>query len=153
MTEEDLAVLANFAAVWQRVSGERVLLPAGGKLTWEEILQELQDYCHGCSQLAHFACGSHRKCLQRLATEAKGVFCRAQTEWFLQDGDLVYGVQEGIFASYTPYNLRKLYKSAAKLAERLQKAERDEGFPLDGAWAVIVRHGESLKELLQGCLQ
>ena len=129
MTKEDLEVLANFGAVWERVSGASLGEAERQGDTWAELLQGLEQHWQGCRQLSVLAVGSHGKRLQKLAREAERLFRRVQTERFLEAGDLVYGGENLIFASYTPYNFRKLCKSAVKLAEHLQKAEEDEGFP------------------------
>ena len=152
MLEEDLAVLAGFDAVWQRVLLGKSDAEQDNGQQWAELMQGMYDQWQGLRCVAQCACGSVRHRLFCLCAEARRSFCALQTACFLDTGDIFVTAETCNFASCTPYNLRKLYKSAAKLAERLQKAEQDEGFPLDGAWETIVRHGESLKELLEDCL-
>ncbi|MBQ3257570.1 MAG: hypothetical protein IJA67_09170 [Oscillospiraceae bacterium] len=153
MTQEDLEVLAGFGAVWERVSGQHIETEAVSKLSWEELLCALHDYWVGCRELANCAAGTHRRRLLALAGEAKTLFQSMQTEYFLDTGDIFVSVNEKSFASYTAYNLRKLYKNAVNLAELLQKAEEAGCLPVGDAGSTAARHKAQLKKLLGECLQ
>lgn len=153
MTQEDLAVLAGFAAVWERVSGERIDGMTAAALTWEDVLQGLHDHWRGCASLAVWAKGTHRKRLLGLSAEARELFRVVQTEYFLKTGDIYLPALVCNFASYTPYNLRNSCKNAMKLAEHLQKAEETCGVAVGDAWKTVSCHADTLKKLLKECLQ
>lgn len=153
MTQEDLEVLAGFGAVWARVSGQHIETETEPKLSWEELLRALHDYWAGCRELANCAAGTHRRRLMELAGEAKSLFQTVQTEYFLDRGDVFVSVNEKSFASYTPYNLRKLYKNAVNIAGLLQKAREEEWLPEAAAENMIAAHKNVLKGLLRECLR
>ena len=89
----------------------------------------------------------------RLAAEAREAFGLVQTECFLETGDVFHGGLVCNFASYTPYNLRKLCKNAVNLAGLLQKAKEEGCLPVGDAGKCITDHEKVLKELLRQCLQ
>ena len=153
MTQEDLDVLAGFGAVWERVSGERIDAPNASGVTWEELLQGIYDHWQGCASLGSRAVGVHRTRLLGLAGMARALFRRLQTEYYLETGDVFAAAVVCDFASYTPYNLRKLCKNAVKLAELLQKAEADGCLPVGETKNHIVDHEKVIKSLLADCLQ
>ena len=153
MTQEDLAVLAGFGAVWERVSGQRVEISHEPSVSWAELLGELERYWQGCRKLAALAHGSHRSRLMRLAAEARKVLSMARTECFLDTGDVFHGGLVCDFASYTPYNLRKLCKNAVNLAGLLQKAAEEGCLPVEDAGKCLTDHERVLKELLRECLR
>ncbi|MBR4078184.1 MAG: hypothetical protein IKK17_06230 [Oscillospiraceae bacterium] len=153
MTQEDLAVLGNFGTVWERVSGQRVETAHEPSVSWTELLGELERYWQGCRKLAALAQGSHRSRLMRLAAEARKALSMARTECFLDTGDVCCGELVCNFASYTPYNLRKLCKNAVNLAGLLQKANGEGCLPVEDARKCITDHERVLKELLRECLQ
>lgn len=153
MTQEDLAVLAGFDAVWERVSGQQVEISHKPSVSWAELIGELERYWQGCRKLAALAQGSHRGRLMRLAAEARKALSMARTECFLDTGDVCCGGFVCDFASYTPYNLRKLYQDAVNLARLLQKAKEEGCLPVEDAGKCITDHERVLKELLRECLQ
>ena len=153
MTQEDLAVLAGFDAVWERVSGQVLEKVHEPSVSWTELLGELEGYWKGCRKLAALAHGSHRCRLERLTAEARKALCTARTECFLDTGDICHGELVCDFASYTPYNLRKLCKNAVKLAGLLQKAKEEGCLPVGDAGKSITDHEWVLKELLGECLR
>ena len=153
MTQEDLAVLENFGTVWERVSGQHLERPREDAVTWEMLLGALEAYWRGCGRLSVLARGSHRSRLIRLAAEAREAFGLVQTECFLETGDVFCGGLVCDFASYTPYNLRKLCKNAVKLAGLLQKAKEEGCLPVGDAGKSITDHERVLKELLGECLR
>ena len=153
MTQADLDVLAGFAEVWERVSGERIPSPQSASVTLGEVLEGLYGHWQGCAALAVWAVGMHRKRLLGLVSEAEALFRRVQTECFLESGDIFQGELVMNFASYTPYNLRKVCKNAMELAERLQKGQETCSVSVGNAVEMLVSHGEALKELLQECLR
>ena len=153
MTQADLEVLSGFADVWERVSGQRLGEVASEAVRWEAVLQGLLDHALGCGGLARYAAGAHRRKLLALAKEAEGIFRRLHTAYFLETGDIFLGETQAEFASYTPYNLRKLCKNAVKLAQCLQKAEREGNLPVEDAGEIVMGHENALKELLGACLR
>ena len=153
MTQEDLAVLAGFGAVWERVSGQRLEAPPAPSVAWEDVLDGLYEYWKDCGSLAARAVGGCRMRLLCLAAEAKEAFRRLQTEYFLETGDVFVAAVVCNFASYTPYNLRKLCKNAVKLAGLLQKGSEEGCLPVADAGKCLARHEEIIKALLTECLQ
>ena len=153
MTQEDLAVLAGFDAVWERVSGQPLEKVHEPSVSWTELLGELERYWQGCRKLTALAHGSHRCRLERLTAEARKALSMARMECFLDTGDVCCGELACNFASYTPYNLRNSCKNAMKLAEHLQKAEETCGVAVGDAWKTVSSHGDILKILLKECLQ
>lgn len=153
MTQEDLAVLAGFEAVWERVSGQPLEKNREPSVSWAELLEELERYWQGCRKLAALAHGSHRCRLERLTAEARKALSMARTECFLETGDICHGKLVCDFASYTPYNLRKLCKNAVKLAGLLQKAKEEGCLPVEDAGKCITDHERVLKGLLGECLR
>ena len=153
MTQEDLAVLAGFDAVWERVSGQPLEKVHEPSVSWTELLGELERYWQGCRKLAALAHGSHRSRLMRLAAEARKALSMARTECFLDTGDVFHGELVCNFASYTPYNLRKLCKNAVNLAGLLQKAAKEGCLPVEDAGKCLTDHERVLKELLRECLR
>ena len=153
MTQEDLAVLAGFGAVWERVSGERIDPLPAPSVTWEEVLEGLYAHWQGCSALAVWAVGTQRKQMRRMALEAKKLFHHGQTEYFLETGDIFLTSSNCHFASYTPYNLQKLCKNAEKLARLLQKHQETCSVSVGDAQKTVIVHTNTLKRLLEECLQ
>ena len=153
MTQEDLDVLAGFGAVWERVSGQRLEQTAELAVTREEVLQGLYDHWRDCGGLAVWAAGPERNRLLRMVGEARELFRRGQTECYLATGDVFQPVMHGNLASYTPYNLQKLYKNAMKLADCLQKQQGTCGVFVEDAWKTVSAHAETIKILLMDCLQ
>ncbi len=153
MTQEDLDVLAGFGAVWERVSGERIDSPPVSCVTWEDVLDGLYRHFHGCRGLAAGAVGEPRRRLMRLSAETKRLLRRLETEYYLETGDIFISVNEESFASYTPYNLRKLCKNAVNLAGLLQKGAENRELSVGDAWKTVSDHAQVLKSLLGACLQ
>ena len=153
MTQEDLDVLAGFGAVWERVSGQRLEQTPTPSVTREEVLQGLYDHWWDCAGLAVWAVGPRKKQLLRMAGEARDLFRRGQTECYLDTGDVFQPVMHGNLASYTPYNLQKLYKNAMKLADCLQKQQGTCSVFVEDAWKTVSAHAETAKKLLMDCLQ
>ena len=153
MTQEDLAVLAGFDAVWERVSGQPLEKVHEPSVSWTELLGELERYWQGCRKLTALAHGSHRCRLERLTAEARKALSMARMECFLDTGDVCCGELACNFASYTPYNLRKLYQNAVNLARLLQKAKEEGCLPVEDAGKCITDHERVLKKLLGECLR
>ena len=153
MTQEDLAVLAGFDAVWQRVSGQPLEKVHEPSVSWTELIGELERYWQGCRRMSILARGSHRYRLERLTAEARKALSMARTECFLDTGDVFHGEVVCNFASYTPYNLRKLCKNAVNLAGLLQKAAAEGCLPVEEAGKCLTDHARVLKELLRECLR
>ena len=153
MTQEDLAVLAGFDAVWERVSGQHLEKVHEPSVLWTELLGELERYWQGCRRMSILARGRHRYRLERLTAEARKALCMARTECFLDTGDVFHGELVCDFASYTPYNLRKLCKNAVNLAGLLQKAKEEGCLPVEDAGKCLTDHERVLKELLGECLR
>lgn len=153
MTQADLNVLEGFGAVWERVSGERIDPLPAPTVTWEEVLEGLYVHWEGCAALTRWAVGTQRKQMLRLAGEAKKMFCRAQTEYFLETGDIFNTVVAYNLASYTPYNLQKLCKNAEKLASLLQKHQETCSVSVGDAQKTVITHANTLKSLLEECLK
>jgi hypothetical protein len=148
MREEDLAVLAGFDAVWHRVLLGKSGAEEDGQPPWAELLQGMYDQWQGLRCMAKCACGSARFTLFGLCAEARRSFCALQTACFLDTGDIFVTAATCNFASCTPYNLRKLYQNAEKLAEDLQNARRQEGDIMAGAASAMERQTRQLELLI-----
>ena len=153
MLEEDLAVLAGFDAVWQRVLLGKSDAEEGDGTQWSELLQGMYDQWQGLRCMAKCACGSARHMLFFLCAEARRSFCALQTACFLDTGDIFVTAETCNFASYTPYNLRKLYQNAEKLAGLLQNASMQEDCALAEAASAIQRQIVCLRRLIGCALQ
>ncbi len=153
MTQEDLAVLAGFNRVWERVSGQRIDSAPAAFADWEDVLNGVYGHWRSCVSLSAWAVGMPRKRLIGLAGEARELFRNLQTEYFLETGDIFQPRMSENLASYTPYNLQKTYKNAVKLAERLQKAAEACNVSVGDAGGIITDHENALKELLRDCLR
>lgn len=153
MREEDLAVLAGFDAVWQRVMLGKSCSEEGGQQQWSELLQGMYDQWQGLKCMAQCACGVGRHTLYCLCTEARRSFCALQTACFLDTGDIFVTAATCNFASYTPYNLRKLYQNAEKLAGLLQNASMKEDCAFAEAASAIQRQIVCLRRLIGCALQ
>ena len=153
MLEEDLAVLAGFDAVWQRVLLGKSDAEEDGQLPWAELLQGMYDQWQGLRCVAKCACGSARHTLFCLCAETRRSFCALQTACFLDTGDIFVTAETCNFASCTPYNLRKLYQNAEKLAGLLQNASMQGDCAIEEAASAIQRQIVCLRRLIGCALQ
>lgn len=153
MTAEDLAVLSRFEAVWERVMTGKTSEPDGQGMELETILQELYALRRGYLSLGCAASGRERACLRALAEETKSLFDGLQTEYFLETGDIFLTMESCDFASYTPYNLRKLWKNAIKLAELLQNSSLAAAAPYKDTAESLQCQAGKLKQLLRQSLK
>ena len=148
MEKEDLAVLAGFEAVWQRVQQAGGGDKAAARDPRESLLQRLYEQWRGLEALSCRCCGGMKGALCREAAVARYWFGRLQTACFLDGGDIWTPCKTCNFASCTPYNLRKLYQNAEKLAEDLQNARRGEGDIMAGAASAMERQTRQLELLI-----
>ena len=153
MREEDLAVLAGFDAVWQRVLSGKGQTEQTGAVKWEPLLQGMYDQWKQLDGMARCSRGGERDALAHLSEQARSCFCELQTACFLDTGDVFVTAKTCNFASCTPYNLRKLYQDAVNLARLLQRAKEEGCLPVEDAGKCITDHERVLKELLRECLQ
>ena len=153
MREEDLAVLAGFDAVWQRVLSGKGQTEQTGAVKWEPLLQGMYDQWKQLDGMARCSRGGERDALAHLSEQARSCFCELQTACFLDTGDVFVTAKTCNFASCTPYNLRKLYQNAEKLAELLQNASMQEDCAFVYAASVMERQCVCLRRLIRCALQ
>lgn len=121
MEQRDLEVLSRFEEVWQRVQHgkEETTEP-----TYEDV-KALMDGLHyqwkGCRQLAFCTCGREKARLLALSERIKKQFSALQLQYYLETGDIHCSGVSPNFASYTPYNLRKLWQSTVENEGRIKK--------------------------------
>ena len=150
MTEADLMGLEAFESVWARVQAGKAEVSPEGQSSLEPVLQGLYDLWRGYTAVGAAASGRMRRCLRSLGTETRSMFRELQTGYFLEKGDIFIPSETTNFASCTPYNLRKLWKNAINLAERLQNAED----PVCGPFADTVRRQtDTLLKLIRNALK
>ena len=153
MLEEDLAVLAGFDHVWQRVqSGKQQTVTASDDCP-RELMQGMYDQWKWLGELAKCSCGEVRDTLSCLCAQTHRCFRELQTACFLDTGDVFVTTQTCNFASCTPYNLRKLYQNAEKLAGLLQNASMKEDCAFQLAASVMERQRVCLRRLICRALQ
>lgn len=153
MTEADLEVLRNFEAVWERVMTGASAEPVPRWAAWEPLLQSVYEHWQNCQMMSRRTAGMEKYCLHRLAEETKEVFNHLQTDYFLETGDIFLTREMRNFASCTPYNLRKLWKNAIKLARDLQNAIDEDGTSFEKAAETIYRQADVLKDLIYQSLR
>ena len=150
MTDADLEVLSRFEVVWERVLSGKAAESASPYTSWEPVLQGLWELERGYEALSRRAAGREKQRLQCLAAETRAMFDGLHTAYFLETGDIFLTKDVCDFASYIPYNLRKLWKNAVNLAELLQKGEK----PLWNRQAETIRRQiETIEELTRNALQ
>lgn len=153
MTEADLEVLSRFESVWERVLSGNAPEAAPRWEAWEPLLQGVYDHACCCRMLSRRTAGREKERLISLAREAKRVLGELQTVYFLETGDIFLTKENCNFASYTPYNLRKLWKNAINLAGDLQNAAEADGTPFGEAAETMKGQAEVLKGLIARSLQ
>ena len=153
MREADLAVLAGFDAVWQRVQQGKSNAEENRQMQWGELLQGMYDQWKWLGDLAKCSSGEVRQMLLSLRAEARRCFCGLQTACFLDTGDIFVTAETCNFASCTPYNLRKLYQNAEKLAGLLQNASMQEDCAIIFAASAMERQKLCLRQLISRALQ
>lgn len=153
MTEADLEVLSRFETVWARVMTGKRSERASQTTQWESLLQGVYAQWRGCRALGRRASGAEQRRMLALAREAGSLYHRLETEYFLKTGDIFITSDGPDFASYTPYNLRKLWNHATKLAESLQNASEEDKQLFSEAAALMNAQGDALKGLIRDCLR
>ena len=153
MREEDLAVLADFDRVWQRVQQEKGQTEEKPSVCWQELLQGMYDQWKWLGDMTKCSHGEVRDVLNTLCKQARRCFCELQTACFLDTGEVCVTAQTCNFASCTPYNLRKLYQNAEKLAGLLQNASMQQDCAFVLATSVIERQRVCLRRLICRALQ
>lgn len=153
MNQTDLEVLSRFEEVWRRVQRSSAVSAEERDTGIKELMDSLCYQWNGCRQLAMCACGREKTCLLSLSEQIKKQYRLLQLHYFLKEGDVYFSDASPNFASYTPYNLRKLYKNAVNIAGLLQKAREEEWLPEAAAENMIAAHKNVLKGLLRECLR
>ena len=120
MDREDIEILSRFETVWQRVQREQNVPTEADDGGIEAVLNGLHYRWHGARQLAMCTCGWEKNRLLRLSDQIKKQFQTLQLRYFLKEGDLFMASARPNFASYTPYNLRKLWQSTVENAESVR---------------------------------
>lgn len=153
MNQTDLEILLHFEEIWSRVRKGNESISPRSECDVETMMTLLWEYMWGCLRLGQRICGEPRRQLSEMHHQLKKRYARLQLRWFLRTGDIHFAGNEMIFASYTPYNLRKLCKNAVKLAGLLQKGSEEGCLPVADAGKCLARHEEIIKALLTECLQ
>ena len=158
MTQTELEALSHFEAVWQRVQKEKQQMSQSDEmLVLEEWMTQLYSYMCLCGQLAQVACGEARKRLFRMYCQVKKRYAGLQLRWFLVTGDIHFASCEMNFASYTPYNLRKLWQSNVKNMELAEKCNLKDDLELaaeiQALKSELLQQKAGLEQLIAKCLQ
>lgn len=121
MESADLIGLMNFEAVWQRVQNEKADTKIESAKQLERLIELTYERMCGSKRLAQLTCGGERKRLMQLSECLKKRYVRWQLLCFLMTGEVHFASCDANFASYTPYNLRKLWQSTVENAELIEK--------------------------------
>ena len=121
MNQTDLEVLSRFEEVWRRVQRSSAVSAEERDTGIKELMDSLCYQWNGCRQLAMCACGREKTCLLSLSEQIKKQYRLLQLHYFLKEGDAYFSDASPDFASYTPYNLRKLWQSTVENEEWLKK--------------------------------
>lgn len=157
MDQQDLNVLSGFEEVWERVQtgGSRGQRDASGEL--KQPMEQMYSLWDGLRQLADRTVGWQRRRLLMLAERIRKRFARWQLRYFLETGDVYDARSSFRFASYTPYNLRKLWQSAMESEEKLRNShlKADETFvaEVEALQEEFLLQAKALEELLAQLLQ
>lgn len=121
MEQRDLAVLSRFEEVWRRVQhGKEDPMECGcGDI--EAVMDGLCKQWKGCCQLAACTGGKEKICLATLSRRCKELFRTLQLHYYLETGDIYCADASLHFASFTLYNLRKLWQITVENGKRLKK--------------------------------
>jgi len=129
MDRTDLEILRNFEQVWQRVQKDKAGQTETNHQELEALMDGLADCWQSSRKLAYHTCGTQKIRLMRLSERIKKQYDCLQLHYFLKKGDIHFCKPMSDFASYTPYNLRKLWLSTVKNEELLKNCilhENDE---------------------------
>lgn len=121
MEQRDLEILSRFEEVWQRVQRNVPETHDTADHTFEGLMDGLHYCWSGCRQLAACTRGREKTCLLSLSRRIKEQFQVLQLWYYLGKGDIYCSDASPNFASYTPYNLRKLWQSTVENAEMMKK--------------------------------
>lgn len=127
MDQTDLEILRNFEQVWQRVQKEKTQQTENDDQALEALLDGLGSWWLSSRKLACLTCGTQKNCLMELSNRMKKQYDRLQLHYFLKKGDIYFCNSTWNFASYTPYNLRKLWLSIVENEKFLKKCMLNEG--------------------------
>ena len=122
----DLTGLSSFETVWQRVQNGKTEEKVAPYADLERLMDGICSLVKDTRRLGELACGEERKCLQEQARRMKKRYDRLQVYLFLMTGDLRFSDHTAKFASYTPYNLRKLWQITVENADLLKKCNLHE---------------------------
>ena len=158
MTQTELEALSHFEAVWQRVQKEKRQMSQSDEMFGlEEWMTQLYSYMCLCGRMAQVAYGEARKCLFRMYCQMKKRYAVLQLRWFLVTGDIHFASCETNFASYTPYNLRKLWQSNVKNMEMAEKCNLKDDLELaaeiQALKSELLQQKAGLEQLIGKCLQ
>lgn len=120
MEQHDLEVLSRFEEVWRRVQQKEPEEKETADHVLEPLIDGLVYQWRGCRRLAACTCGTEKARLLALSDRIKKQIRTLQLQYFLKEGDVYFSEADPNFASYTPYNLRKLWQSTVKNAERIK---------------------------------
>lgn len=121
MGSTDFEVLSHFEEVWLRVQHGQTERKDSREAALEALMDGLHFQWSGTRQLAKCTCGAEKRCMQELSERIKKQFYVLQLYYFLKTGDIYHSSVSPNFASYTPYNLRKLWQSTVENEERIKK--------------------------------
>ena len=157
MNQTELEALSHFDAVWQRVQKEKQQTSQDAMVDLEEWMTQLYSYLCGCFQLAQMACGEVRNRLFGMHRRMKKRYAALQLWYFLETGDIHFASCDVRFASYTPYNLRKLWQSNVKNTEMAEKCNLNDDLKLaaeiQALKSELLQQKVLLEQLIGSCLQ
>lgn len=130
MGSTDFEVLSHFEEVWQRVQRGQTERKESREAALEALMDGLHFQWSGTRQLAKCTCGAEKRCMQELSERIKKQFYVLQLYYFLKTGDIYHSSVSPNFASYTPYNLRKLWQSTVENAETLKNCNLNDDLDL-----------------------
>ncbi|MBP3653852.1 MAG: hypothetical protein J6J04_00270 [Oscillospiraceae bacterium] len=126
MNQEDIAILANFEQIWQRVMGGTASAEqATPTLESEEVMDCLHAMWCGYRSMARTAPAPLKRRLFELARRIKCCFRELQLEYFLETGDIYTPKLDEKIASCTTTNLRKIWRKASNLEKKLQTVQEE----------------------------
>ena len=123
MKQPDIGALSRFEAVWQRVQNEKTLPQKTEIRNMEALMDGIYDRMTGCRSLAEQADGCAGKRMTELCEQLGRRYSRLQLLYFLETGDVYFARCTTKFASYTPYNLRKLWQTTVENQKMLESCE------------------------------
>ena len=157
MNQTDLEILSHFEEIWSRVRKGNESISPRSECDVETMMTLLWEYMWGCLRLGQRICGEPRRQLSEMHHQLKKRYARLQLRWFLRTGDIHFAGNEMNFASYTPYNLRKLWQTNVQNTEMAEKCKLHEDMEfaeeIQEMKEEVLRQRAILEDLIGKCLR